>query len=132
MAFAAATWCGAPDRSAYRPLRFLLTGGQQHDITQAAALISGINSEHVQADRGYDAEHFRETIIESGSIPVVPYRSNIRNPGSYDVEQYRERHLVECFIGKFKHYRHLFSRSDKLASRYLGFLQFTAALMWLK
>ena len=39
---------------------------------------------------------------------------------------------VECFIGKMKHYRRIFSRFDKLDSRYLGFLQFAAVLIWLR
>ena len=38
------------------PLRFILTGGQQHDITQAEGLIAGYAGEHVLADQGYDAQ----------------------------------------------------------------------------
>ena len=34
------------------PLRFILTGGQQHDITQAEELIAGYAGEHVLADQG--------------------------------------------------------------------------------
>ena len=48
------------------------------------------------------------------------------------VEVRRERHLVECFINKIKHYRRIFSRFEKLDTRYLGFLHFTAALIWLR
>ena len=114
------------------PLRYRLTGGQEHDVTQAAELISGIESEHVIADRAYDAQHFRESVIGSGAIPVIPPRSNRREPHSYDEYLYRERHLVECFIGKIKHYRRIFSRFDKLANRYLGFLHFVGALIWLR
>ena len=44
----------------------------------------------------------------------------------------KERHLVECFINKIKHYRRIFSRFEKLASRYLGFLQLTAVMIWLR
>ena len=38
----------------------------------------------------------------------------------------------ECFINKMKHYRRIFSRFEKLDARYLGFLHFTAALIWLR
>ena len=31
-----------------------------------------------------------------------------------------------------KHYRRIFSRFEKLDTRYLGFLHFTAALIWLR
>ena len=114
------------------PLRFTLTAGQQHDITQAEELIAGMESEHVITDRAYDSNQFRESIIGNGAIAVIPPRSNRRKPHSYDEYLYRERHLVECFIGKIKHYRHIFSRFDKLAHRYLGFLHFVGALIWLK
>ena len=114
------------------PLRFTLTGGQQHDVTQAVELISGIESEHVIADRAYDAEHVREAVIGGGVVPVIPSRLNRKEPHSYDEYLYRERHLVECFIGKIKHFRRIFSRFDKLANRYLGFLHFVGALIWLR
>ena len=40
------------------PVRFILTGGQVHDILQAEDLISGISFEHLLADKGYDAIGF--------------------------------------------------------------------------
>ena len=44
---------------------------------------------------------------------------------------YGERHLVECFIGKVKRYRRVFTRFEQLGRRYLGFWHFAAALIWL-
>jgi transposase len=114
------------------PLRFILTGGQQHDITQADALIADYAGEYVIADKGYDSQEFRQHILERGLRPVIPPRSNRKEPQAYDAYLYRERHLVECFINKIKHYRRVFSRFEKLDTRYLGFLQFTAALIWLR
>ena len=67
-----------------------------------------------------------------GMMPVIPPRSNRKAPADYDRHLYRERHLVECFINKIKHYRRIFSRFEKLDTRYLGFLHFTAALIWLR
>ena len=114
------------------PLRFTLTAGQRHDITQAEPLIDGYQGEHVIADKSYDADEFRQTIQASGAKPVIPSRSNRKEPYDYDKHLYKERHLVECFIGKIKHYRRIFSRFDKLAKRYLGFLSFVGALIWLR
>ena len=114
------------------PLRFILTGGQQHDITQAEELIARYAGEHVLADKGYDAQEFRQHILELGMMPVIPPRANRKEPADYDRHLYRERHLVECFINKIKHYRRIFSRFEKLDTRYLGFLHFTAALIWLR
>ena len=97
------------------PLRFILTGGQQHDITQAEGLIDGYEGEYVLADKGYDSQGFRQHILERGMTPVIPPRSNRKQPCDYDAHLYRERHLVECFINKIKHYRRIFSRFEKLA-----------------
>ena len=102
------------------PLRFILTGGQQHDITQAEELIAGYAGEHVLADKGYDAQEFRRHILELGMTPVIPPRSNRKEPADYDRHLYRERHLVECFINQMKHYRRIFSRFEKLDTRYPG------------
>jgi len=114
------------------PLRFTLTAGQSHDITQAESLIADYSYEHVIADRAYDSDDFLETVADNGAIAVIPPRSNRNSPRSYDAHRYRERHLVECFIGKIKHYRRVFSRFDKLDTSYLGFLHFVSALIWLR
>ena len=66
------------------PLRFILTGGQQHDITQAEGLIYGYEGEYVLADKGYDSQGFRQHILERGMTPVIPPRSNRKQPCDYD------------------------------------------------
>ena len=38
------------------PLRFILTPGQRHDITQAENLMEGLPGEHLLADKAYDSE----------------------------------------------------------------------------
>ena len=114
------------------PLRLTLTAGQRHDITQAEALVIDLESEFVIADRSYDSDDFVQFIITNGAIPVIPPRSNTKALREYDEHLYQERHLVECFINKIKHYRRIFSRFEKLDSRYLGFLHFAGALIWLR
>ena len=119
-------------RSGQPPAVHVDAPGQQHDITQVEALLTGYRNEYVIADKGYDAQDFVDHLSEEGMVAVIPPRSNRKAPRDYDRHLYRERHVVECFIGKIKHYRRIFSRFDKLASRYLGFLQFAAALIWLR
>jgi transposase len=114
------------------PLRFLLTGGQRHDITQAEALIADYEFERVIADRSYDSDDFLQVIAEKEAEAVIPPRKNRKEDREYDKHLYKERHLVECFIGKIKHYRRIFSRFDKLDKRYLGFLSFAGTLIWLR
>jgi transposase len=114
------------------PLTLRLTPGQQHDITQAPALLGESECEHVIADMSYDAQDFRDLIESKGATAVIPSRKNRKQPFDHDAHLYKERHLVECCINKFKHYRRIFSRFDKLDSRYLGFLSFAATLIWLR
>lgn len=113
-------------------MSFTLTGGETHDSTQAETLLGDECGEHVIADKAYDSQPLIEFILDHGAEPVIPSRKNRQAPREYDVYLYRERHLIECFMNKIKHYRRLFSRFDKLAHRFLGFLQFAAALIWLR
>lgn len=114
------------------PLRFRLTGGQRHDITQAQALLEGFDLERLIADRGYAAEHFIAWLLERGIEVVIPPHQRAKLLREYDEWVYRERHLIECFINKIKHFRRIFSRYDKLDSSYLGFLHLVSSLIWLR
>lgn len=114
------------------PLRVRLTPGQRHDVTQAADLLEGLDYQAVIADRSYDSDDLIDTIQAQSAVAVIPARANRRNPRSHDAYLYRERHLVEAFVNKIKHYRRIFSRFDKLDTRYLAFLHFVCALIWLR
>jgi transposase len=114
------------------PLRFILTGGQSHDSTQAEALIDGYLFKRLLADKSYDSDDILQLIADKEAEAVIPPRANRKEQREYDKHWYKERHLVECFINKIKHYRRIFSRFEKLAKRYLGFLRFAGALIWLR
>jgi len=114
------------------PLRFLLTAGECHDSPQAEALIEGYTTQSLMADKGYDTAELIEAVRARGAAAVIPPRSNRREQREYDEHLYKERHLVECFINKIKHYRRVFSRFEKLSKNYLGFLSFVSALIWLR
>lgn len=114
------------------PLRFILTAGQRNDITQAENLIEDGGYKTVICDKGYDSDAFVNSIQQKGSIAVIPPRSNRKFQREYDAHIYKERHLIECFFGKIKHFRRIFSRFDKAASTYLAFLNFVGALIWLR
>jgi transposase len=103
------------------PLRFRLTAGQAHDITQAKALIANFQFDYLTADKSYDSDHFIQAVRDNEAVPVIPPRSNRKVMRDYDKYIYRERHLVECFINKIKRYPRVFSRFEKLSTSYMAF-----------
>jgi transposase len=114
------------------PLKFILTAGQRHDITQAATLSEGLNNTIVIADTAYSAQHFIETLHSKQCKPEIPSRKNSKEPRQYDEHIYAERHTIECLFGKIKQFRRIFSRFDKSARSYLAFLQFAGTFIWLR
>ena len=114
------------------PLRFIVTSGAVHDSTQAAALLDGYHSEFVIADKGYDAEDIRALSASLGAVPVIPERSNRKQPQWWDRHLFKERHAIECCINKLKRFNRLATRREKLAARFLGFVHLIATHLWLR
>ena len=114
------------------PLEFLLSAGQVSDVSQAPALLAGVSATYAILDKAYDADAVLELIEQQGMIAVIPPKANRTVQREYDRHVYKERHLVECFINKLKHYRHVFSRFDKTARNFMSFIRFAAALIWLR
>ena len=116
------------------PLNVVLTGGQASDMGHAETLL-GLTPEGAEAfigDKGYDSDTLVQAIEARGMAAVIPPRSNRTKSRKVDWFVYKERHLIECFFGKIKHDRRIFSRYEKTARNYLGFLHFVSALIWLR
>ena len=113
------------------PLKMTLTAGQCHDITQAEPLRCALSDKTLIADRGYESTVFVESLAQKACRVVIPPRRNAKLQHAYDRHTYKERHLIECFFGKIKHFRRVFSRFDKTAKVFLGFLHFVGILIWL-
>jgi len=115
------------------PRRFILTSGAAGDNPQAIPLLQGQEPQEVIADRGYDADATLAYITDTlHARATIPPRQRRAAPRGCDYVAYKERHLVECFIGKLKYFRRVFSRFDKYASRFLAFIHFASTTIWLK
>ncbi|MDR0556241.1 MAG: transposase [Holosporaceae bacterium] len=83
-------------------------------------------------DKGYDSQQFVDFLGKSNCEAVIPPRSNCKKKGDIDKHLYKERHLIENFFSKIKHFRRVFSRFCKTSSSFLSFLHFTGTLIWLR
>ena len=113
-------------------MRFILTGGERNDITQAESLVEDLAADHVIADKGYDAAPFVIKLKERNCEVVIPSRRNRKEQREIDTHLYKERHLIENQIGKLKQFRRVFSRFDKLAKNYLSFIYLASTVVWLR
>lgn len=113
------------------PVRFILTAGQHSEIKQAEALITGLPTQYVIADKGYDSDEFIATIEANQATAVIPPKSNRKITRQYDNVLYRERNLVERAFQKLKHYRRIATRYERLAITYQAMLSLVATLIWL-
>ncbi len=95
-------------------------------------MIENLFPDYVIADKGYDADAFVLLIKKINSEAVIPSKINRKIQREIDTDLYKERHLIECCIGKLKHFRRVFSRFDKLAKNYLSFVQFASTMVWLR
>ena len=112
------------------PVRFVVTGGERNDITQAPALIPAGSAE-VICDRGYDADWWRERLVAAGHRPVIPGRRNRLVQPLYDQHSYRSRHLVENAFARLKSARRIATRYDQTVSSFSAFVSLACVFLWL-
>ena len=112
--------------------RFRLTGGERHDITEAANLIEGMQSVGaVVADKAFDASSLLVTIEAMNTTAVIPPRASRKEIRGYDRHLYKSRNLIERFFARLKQFRRIATRYDKLDVRFEAFISIVAALIWL-
>jgi transposase len=67
---------------------------------------------------------------EQETKPVIPNRSNRKEPFSYNKRLYRLRWLIEAAFNRLKYFRRIATRYDKLARNYPASVCLAAALVW--
>ena len=67
-----------------------------------------------------------------GYIPVVPPKSNRKEPWEYNKELYKRRNVVERLFRRIKEFRRVFTRYDKLDTIFLNFVYFCFCIIWLQ
>ena len=114
-----------------RLIAILLTGGEAHDCPVAGRLIRRARpSKHMLGDKAYDSAELRDELDERGTRPVIPNRSNRKQPFSFSKRLYKLRWRIESAFNRLKDFRRIATRYDRLARNYLASVCLVAALVW--
>lgn len=110
------------------PIYFKLSKGNINDNVLAIDVLSHVNLKgaNVLGDKAYGASEIRNYITGKNATYTIPPKTNTLEPWHCDWWVYKERHLVECFFNKLKHFRRIATRYDKLAASYLAFIYVAA------
>ena len=111
---------------------FILTGGEAHDSTTAAALLAGRTTAGVIADKAYDNNALRKLIADTGATAVIPSLGSRKVLIPHDAVAYKLRNRVERFFNKLKHFRHIATRYDRRAIYFLAALHLASAMIWMR
>jgi transposase len=114
-----------------RLIAILLTGGEAHDCPVAERLIRRVKPpKRMLGDKAYDSAELRQELDERGTKPVIPNRSNRKQPYSFSKRLYKLRWRIESAFNRLKDYRRIATRYDRLARNYLASVCLAAALVW--
>lgn len=86
-----------------RPIRMFVTAGPVSDYTGAAAMLSSLpQAEWMLADRGYDADWFRDALKDKGIRACIPGRKGRKKVIRHDKRRYKRRNRIEIMFGRLK------------------------------
>ncbi len=105
------------------------TAGQVHESKVFEDLMNGgsvrtgwgrpkLRPAIVVGDKGYSARRIRQWGRKKHVRIVIPRKSNEQRSGYFSKSLYRARNLVERMIGRFKEFRSLATRYEKLVENF--------------
>jgi transposase len=112
-----------------RPVRVLLSPGNDHDITKFDDLMEGLHANACLADKAYDSKRVIKTLESRGIEPVIPARA-CSEPRTLNETLYAIRYLVECSFHDLKRFRRIATRYEKTARNFSGFLFLACTILW--
>lgn len=83
------------------------------------------------ADKGFDGDEVRSSLLMKAILPVIPPRRNRIDPPSCDFRAYKDRNRIERMFNRLKQFRRIATRYDKTRLSYESFLNLAAAMIWL-
>ncbi len=112
-----------------RPVRILVSPGNDHDITKFDELIDGFSANACLADKAYDAKRVIDALEDNGIEAVIPARA-CSKARQFNEALYTIRYLVECSFHDLKRFRRIATRYEKTARNFVGFLNLACWVLW--
>jgi transposase len=82
------------------------------------------------ADKGYDADWFREALEDKGIAACIPARRGRKNPARHDRKLYKQRHRIENLFARLKDWRRIATRYDRCGELFLSAICIAATVMF--
>ena len=117
--------------AAGRHLRMLLSAGQCRDYIGARAHVATLPpAKYLLADRGYDADGYRESLEEKGITPCIASRKSRKIPIPHDEARYRNHHKIENSFARLKDWRRVTTRYDRCPKVFLSACALVAMILF--
>jgi transposase len=110
----------------------IITDGNVGDCTQAEALIEGLPSDCLIADKAYDTNALLELLTSRKMEAVIPPKRNRKDQRAFDEYLYKLRHIIENTFLKFKAWRSIATRYAKTTASFQAECQLAAIMLWLR
>ncbi len=113
------------------PIVFHITAGNVNEGPIALTLLEQVSLTEVNvvADRAYGAKTNRDYITEQGGTYTIPPKITVKEQWETNWWIYKERHVIECFFNRLKHFRRLATRYDKTTRIFRTFLYIASILL---
>jgi transposase len=126
-----------------QPVTFLLSPGQQHELSVAEQLVEQgfirrgakgrkrLYPKRLSGDKGYSSRKYRNFLRRKKIRITIPRKKNERRTGPFDRELYRRRNVIERLFNRLKQFRRIATRYEKRADSYASMLTIAMILLWL-
>ena len=114
------------------PAKFVLSPGQEADVTHAPDLLAGTSPGVAIADKACDKQELVDAIEAAGREAVIPTQKGRTVQRDIDRDRYKDRNPVERFWARAKQYRRVATRYDKKARNFLAFLHVASIMILLR
>ena len=114
-----------------RPIGFFMSAGPVSDYIGAAALLGSLQkADWLLADRGYDADWFREASKDKGIRACIPGPKRRKKAVKYDRRRYKRRNRIEIMFARLKDWRRVATRYDRCPETFVSAIALAATVLF--